>query len=281
MVPLLATRIGGSSDLYEASGRRPFNSINYITCHDGFTLLDLVSYEKKYNEENGEENRDGSDHNYSSNAGVEGPTNDRLINDLRTRRIKMFATILMVSHGVPMILAGDEFGRTQKGNNNPYCQDNEISWVNWRLAGKNAGLLRFFRGIVSLRNRHPVFRRSHFLTGEDNNRDKHPDVSWHGNEVNRPDWSGEAKVLAFTLDGSELPGEKNDDDFWVILNGDDRKQSFQVPPSKEGKAWFRIVDTGKPSPDEILDEAGGVPVISDRPYPVLPSAAVIFISRKL
>jgi len=281
MVPQLATRIGGSSDLYKASGRRPYNSINFITCHDGFTLYDLVSYEKKHNEENGEGNHDGSDHNYSSNAGVEGPTNNRLVDDLRMRRIRTFATILMISHGVPMVLAGDEFGRTQKGNNNAYCQDNEVSWVDWKLAEKHTGLLRFFRKMMALRNRHPVFRRSHFVTGEDRNGDRHPDVSWHGLKVNKPDWSKEARVLAFTLDGLELPGEERDDDFFVILNGDEVEHNFEVSLPKEGRAWLRIVDTGRPSPQDILDEDQGIAVNPAGGYPVLPSAAVIFISKRI
>ena len=279
MAAVLATRIGGSSDLYEAEGRRPFNSINYVTCHDGFTLHDLVSYEKKHNELNGENNRDGSDHNYSSNAGTEGLTDNATINDLRMRRIKTFGVILMVSHGVPMILAGDEFGRTQQGNNNPYCQDNETSWVDWKLAEEHAGLLRFFRRMIALRKQHPVFRRAHFLTGEDNNRDKHPDIRWHGLEVDKPDWSEEARVLAFTLDGSELPGEQKDDDFCVILNGDRVKQKFEIPWPKKGRTWFRIVDTSRPSPEDILDEGQGVAVMPERRYSVLPSTAVIFISK--
>jgi glycogen operon protein len=278
MVPVLATRIGGSSDLYQASGRRPYNSINYITCHDGFTLHDLVAYDRKHNEENGEDNQDGTDHNYSSDSGAEGPTDNGLVNALRLRRMKTFVSILMVSHGVPMILAGDEFGRTQQGNNNPYCQDNEVSWINWNLAKKNAGLLRFFRKVIALRNRHPVFRRSHFLTGADTNLDEHPDISWHGHEVDRPDWSEDSRVLAFMLDGSELPHEKRDDDFCIMLNGDHVKHSFEIPPPKAGKAWFRIIDTGRASPEDILDEDQGVPVIADRKYPVLPMTAVVFIS---
>ncbi|MCK4389513.1 MAG: glycogen-debranching protein [Desulfobacterales bacterium] len=280
MAPVLATRIGGSSDLYQESGRRPYNSINYITCHDGFTLYDLVSYAHKHNEENGENNQDGSDRNFSSNSGIEGPTDNSLVNALRLRRIKTFVTILMFSHGVPMILAGDEFGRTQQGNNNPYCQDNPINWIDWHLTEKNAGLLRFFRKLMILRNEHPVFRRSHFLTGVDTNADEHPDVSWHGLEVGKPDWSENSRALAFVLDGSELPHEKMDDDFCVILNGDRVKQSFEVPQPRAGKTWFRIIDTGKFSPEDILDEDQGVAVIQDRPYPVLPMAAVVFISRR-
>jgi glycogen operon protein len=280
MVPVLATRIGGSSDLYQPSGRRPYNSVNYITCHDGFTLYDLVSYEHKHNEENGENNQDGTDQNYSSNSGVEGATDDHLVHALRLRRMKTFVTILMVSHGVPMILAGDEFGRTQQGNNNPYCQDNEISWVNWRLAETNPGLLRFFQKIIALRNGHPVFRRSHFLTGEDRNQDKHPDVSWHGLTLNKPDWSGRSKVLAFMLDGSELPHERKDDDFYVALNGDTVGHRFQVPPLKAGKRWFRIIDTGRKSPEDILDEDRNIAEIQGKRYSVLPMGAVVLISKR-
>jgi len=277
MVPVLATRIGGSSDLYQGCGRRPYNSINYITCHDGFTLYDLVSYERKHNEQNGENNLDGTDENYSSNSGVEGPTNDPAVRALRLRRMKTFATILMVSHGVPMILAGDEFGRTQQGNNNPYCQDNETSWIDWNLAQTNAALLRFFQKIIALRNGHPVLRRSHFLTGEDTNLDEQPDVSWHGLTLKKPDWSGRSRVLAFMLDGSELPYEGKDDDFYVALNGDIVRHSFQVPPLKPGRRWFRIIDTGRNSPEDILDEDQGIEIRGKR-YSVLPMSAVVFIS---
>jgi glycogen operon protein len=280
MVPLLATRIGGSSHLYQASGRRPYNSINYITCHDGFTLYDLVSYEHKHNEENGEDNQDGSGQNYSSNSGVEGATDDPAVNALRLRRMKTLATILMVSHGVPMILGGDEFGRTQHGNNNPYCQDNETSWVDWNLAETNAGLLRFFQKIIALRNRHPVFRRSRFLTGQDTNLDQYPDVSWHGLTLDKPDWSGSSRVLAFMLDGSELPSEGKDVDFYVALNGDSVRHSFQVPRLNAGKKWFRIIDTGRKSPEDILDEDQSAAEIRGKRCSVLPMAAVVLVSRR-
>ena len=281
IVTALATRIAGSSDLYQASGRRPHNSINYITCHDGFTLYDLVSYEQKHNEENGENNQDGSNQSFSSNSGVEGPTDDNRVNDLRLRRIKTAVAILMVSQGVPMILAGDEFGRTQQGNNNPYCQDNEINWVNWNLARDHAGLVRFFRKMIALRNRHPVFRRSHFLSGVDTNHDDYPDVSWHGFEVGKPDWSDNARGLAFMLDGSELGDGQQDDDFLVILNGDHVERSFEIPQPREGRMWYRIVDTGKPSPEDILDEdKAEAAAIEHNNYSMVPGSASVFISRK-
>lgn len=280
IVPALASRIAGSSDLYQASGRHPYNSINYITCHDGFTLYDLVTYEKKHNEENGENNQDGSDRNFSTNSGVEGPTDNRLVHTLRLRRIKTFVTILMVSQGVPMILAGDEFGRTQRGNNNPYCQDNQISWVNWGLAKKNAGLLRFFRKIIALRNRHPVFRRSYFLTGKDTTGDHYPDITWHGPEVGQPDWSADSGGVAFVLNGCACSEGEGDNDFLVIVNRDQVKHGFEIPGPRAGTTWFRIVDTGKPSPEDILDEDRGKPVTLKRKYRVLPMAALVFISRR-
>ena len=166
LVGALASRLGGSSDIYQQSGRLPRHSVNYVTCHDGFTLYDLVSYNEKHNRANGEENRDGANDNYSWNCGVEGETDDLEVLALRERQGKNMMTTLMLSQGVPMILAGDEFLRTQKGNNNPWCQDNDLSWVNWELAEKNKGFLRFVRELIALRSRHPVFRRRRFFSGE-------------------------------------------------------------------------------------------------------------------
>jgi glycogen operon protein len=163
---LVATRIAGSSDLYQWNGRLPRHSVNFVTCHDGFTLWDLVSYDKKHNEANGEENRDGSDENFSWNGGVEGPTDDPGVNALRVRRAKGLVATLLLSQGIPMILAGDEFLRTQGGNNNAWCQDNEVSWVDWTLQEAHAEFLRFVREMVWLRRRHPVFRRRRFFVGE-------------------------------------------------------------------------------------------------------------------
>jgi glycogen operon protein len=280
MVQALGTRIAGSSDLYQSTGRRPFNSINYVTCHDGFTLYDLFSYTMKHNEENGEENKDGGNENYSLNSGAEGPTEDGEVTELRYRRVKTAFTILMVSQGVPMVLAGDEFGRTQRGNNNAYCQDNEISWVNWNLAEENAGLLRFFRHMVHLRRAHPVFRRSSFLTGRDNNGDKHPDLDWHGFEVDEPDWSEDSRALAFLLNGKETGHGEMDDDFFVMINGDKVKHGFEIPPPPRGGRWFRVVDTSEPSPRDFLGKEGVEPVSVDNTYAVPPATAVVFISGK-
>ena len=279
MIPVLATRIAGSSDLFQTNGRSPYNSINYVTCHDGFTLTDLVSYERKHNEENGEENLDGSDHDHSANNGIEGPTGDPKINDLRLRKMKTAFVLLMVSQGVPMILGGDEFARTQKGNNNAYCQDNEISWVDWRLEQRNRGLVRFCRKMIALRKRHPVFRRMHFLSGVDTNGDEHPDLGWHGLEPNEPDWSSDSVVLSFLLNGSELSEDRPDDDFVVLLNGDRKDQTFRMvsPPRKQ--SWRRIVDTSKPSPQDILDEDKPGLEIAGEKYTLPPGGAAVFISK--
>ncbi len=281
MVPAVATRIAGSSDVYQARGRHPYNSINYITCHDGFTLYDLVSYEHKHNEENGEENRDGGNHNFSSNSGVEGFTDDAIVNDLRLKRMKSFITLLMLSQGVPMVLAGDEFGRTQRGNNNPYCQDNEVSWLNWNLETENAGLLRFFRKMIALRNRHPIFRRANFLTGADTNHDDHPDLSWHGLKAGKPDWSEDARVLALMLDGSEIIEGKKDDDFFVIANADDAEHIFEMPKPLAGTTWSRIVDTNSPSPNDIVDEHKGEPVAVTSEHRIASGTVCVFISKKV
>src|SRR5262249_27430887 len=183
----VAKRICGSLDIYGDSSRHPYHSINFVTCHDGFPLYDLVSYNQKHNWANGESNRDGWNDNLSFNCGQEGPTDNIHINALRQRQMRNFLTLLLISQGVPLLLMGAEFGRTQQGNNNAYCQDNEISWVDWGLAQKNAGLLRFTRLMIALRKRHFALSREQFI-----NR-----VSWHGTRVGDPDWSGLSRTLAF------------------------------------------------------------------------------------
>ena len=184
MTSALATRLLGSPDLYETSAREPYHSINFVTCHDGFTLNDLVSYNEKHNLANGDNNTDGSNANYSWNCGVEGPTDDPAINELRARQRKNFAAILLFSHGVPMILAGDEIGRTQQGNNNAYCQDNEVSWLDWRMTESHADLLRFFQQMIAFRKRCPLLRRDSFqLHGEGGFH-----ITWHGVKRMQPDW---------------------------------------------------------------------------------------------
>jgi isoamylase len=247
MAGAVASRIAGSADLYEARGELPINSVNFVTCHDGFTLNDLVSYNQKHNEANGEDNRDGSDDNLSWNCGVEGETGDPAVEALRARQIRNFAAILMLSRGVPMFTAGDEVRRTQKGNNNAYCQDNEISWFDWRLVDRNRGLLRFWRSMIAFRKRFSSLRSRDFFRGQVNERGV-ADVSWHGCRLNRPHWDDpDARVLAFTLGG--FGGEP---DLHVMLNMHWEALTFELP-AIPGRQWFTAVDTSKPSPQDIAD----------------------------
>ena len=255
----LATRIAGSSDLYQHNGRRPCNSINFITSHDGFTLADLVSYEKKRNLSNGEGNRDGDQHSLSWNSGYEGPTDQLALQQVRLRRIKTMAVILLLSQGVPMLVAGDEFGRTQQGNNNAWCQDNEISWLDWRLAEQNKGQLRFFQKLIRLRREHAIFRRAEFF--EISSSDRPPssqEIIWHGQSLGQPDWSEQSQTLAFLLKDIVL-GDGADAHFFVMLNGQTEQPAlFTVPNTSTGKrrsVWKKIINTALPAPADFTDYA--------------------------
>jgi glycogen operon protein len=237
----VATRIAGSSDLYEAAGKRPQNGVNFVTCHDGFTLYDLVAYDRKHNAANGEHNHDGRDDNFSWNSGFEGPTDDAAVERLREQRARNFMTVLALSQGVPMLLAGDEVLRTQEGNNNAYCQDNGISWLNWSFSDAGAAMLRFTREILALRKRHPSLRRSRFIE-VDHNGDA--DLSWHGETLAPPDWSSpDAKVLRFTLRGA-VPAEPA---LHVMMNMSPDTKALPLPPGR----WRRIVDTSLAPPNDI------------------------------
>ncbi|CAK8722023.1 MAG: glycogen operon protein [Candidatus Electronema aureum] len=253
----LATRIAGSSDLYQHNGRRPCNSINFITSHDGFTLADLVSYSEKDNRANGEDNRDGDNHNLSWNSGVEGPTNDPALQRLRLRRVKTMAAILLLSQGVPMLVAGDEFGRTQQGNNNAWCQDNEISWIDWRLAEKNKGLLRFFQKLIRLRRDHAIFRRAEFFEiSSTGTPPSSQEILWHGLQPGEPDWSDQSSTLAFLLKDI-TPDDGTDANFFVMLNGQPEETVFfTVPDTATGThngVWKKIIDTNLDAPGDFLD----------------------------
>ncbi|MGE4559317.1 MAG: glycogen debranching protein GlgX [Desulfobulbus sp.] len=257
-VPALATRIAGSSDLYQANGRSPANSINFITSHDGFTLADLVSFNEKHNLENGEGNKDGDNNNISWNSGVEGPTASKKIRVLRSRRQRTMAAILLLSQGVPMLVAGDEFGRSQQGNNNAWCQDNPISWLDWSLARKNANQLRFIRKLIALRKAHPIFRREDFFP-----HDQDPatqahflEINWQGLEPGRQDWSHECHTLAFLLNGTSLAPA--DDDFFIMLNGHPEQAAvFTIPAPTRSRRWVRIIDTGRTGPLDVVDPDRG------------------------
>jgi glycogen operon protein len=274
----LATRLCGSADLYETSGRAPWHSVNFITCHDGFTLWDLVSYEHKHNEANGEENRDGTNDNHSWNCGVEGPTRDPKILAIRRRQVRNLMTTLMLSQGVPMLLAGDEFLRTQQGNNNAWCQDNEVSWIDWTLLETHADFLRFMRLLIALRKQHPALRRREFFRGTGPDDMLQPDVIWHGVEPFEPDFSPVSRTLAYALDGS-LTGREPDRDFYVAINGWEEPLEFRIPRSPSGRPWRRRIDTALPPPRDIEELDAGPPVLPGGVYTVTERSVVVLVSE--
>ncbi|GGQ38950.1 glycogen operon protein [Actinomadura coerulea] len=249
-MPEFASRLTGSSDLYEHSARRPFASINFVTCHDGFTLTDLVSYDHKHNEDNGEENRDGTDDNRSWNCGVEGPAGDPGVLDLRARQRRNFLATLFLSQGVPMLSHGDEIGRTQGGNNNAYCQDNEIAWVHW----EDSGDMEFIRLLSRLRHDHPVFRRRRFFTGT--GRGAAADIAWltpAGESMTDQDWNvGFAKSLGVFLNGDAItePDPRGrrvrDDSFLLLINAGSEPVEFTLPGAEYGERWEFALDTAEP-----------------------------------
>jgi len=272
MTSALATRLLGSPDLYETSAREPYHSINFVTCHDGFTLTDLVSYNEKHNLANGENNQDGNNTNLSWNCGAEGPTADLAVNELRERQRKNLAAILLFSHGVPMILAGDEIGRTQQGNNNAYCQDNDISWINWDLAKENAGLLRFFQLMIAIRKRYPMLRRDTFVL--DGSTGFH--VTWHGKKRMSSDWSPESRSLA--MQWTQLHPDGTRDDLHFIAHAHWDNAEFELPDIGQ-REWFRLVDTALPSPQDIADEGQEYPLLSQESYTVKSRSVVIFVAK--
>jgi glycogen operon protein len=241
LVAEVATRMAGSSDLYAHSGRLPINSINFVTCHDGFTLNDLVSYDEKHNLANGEENRDGHNHNLSSNYGVEGETDNQAILDLRRRQVRNFIAILMLSQGVPMLLAGDEVMRSQQGNNNCYCQNNELSWLDWDLVDRNRDMLGFTRSMIAFRHRHPALSRSRFLSGESEGGQAISDIRWHGRELDKPGWDDvEERMLAFTLAGTSA----DEPALHIMLNMGESAEDVAVPVLAD-IGWRLAIDTGR------------------------------------
>ncbi len=278
MTGALATRICGSSDLYQKTGRGPKHSINFITSHDGFTLWDLVSYDRKHNEANGEKNRDGCDQNFSWNCGVEGPTHDQEILRLRKRQAKNLMTTLMISQGVPMILGGDEFLRTQKGNNNAWCHDNDLSWVDWRLQQANADFARFTTMLIELRKRHSALRRRSYLRGSGPSGQFRPDVIWHGVEPFKPDFSAHSRTLAFTLDGTQT-GREPDRDFYVACNAWVQSIPFRIPRAPNGKCWRRVIDTSLVAPLDILGLDEGPVIHTETTYRVNAHTMIVLIAE--
>ena len=256
MASSLAARLTGSADLYQSSERQPTHSINFITSHDGFTLHDLVAYQEKHNEENGEGNRDGSSDNLSWNCGAEGPTEDAEIRKLRARQTRNLAALLMISHGVPMILYGDETGRSQKGNNNAYCQDNELTWMNWDLNSAQRALFRFFKNLIRFRRSHRVLRPERFVAGTAAQR---VEMHWHGTRLGQADWSPQSRVLALHLQGH---GEDGTDDVFVMANAYWEELRFALPPLT-GRRWARFVDTSFDPPQDIC-EPGQETLLADQ-----------------
>ncbi len=249
MVGEMATRIAGSSDLYQGNLRLPINSVNFVTCHDGFTLWDLVSYNHKHNEANQEGNRDGCNENSSWNCGAEGPTDNPDVMALRCRQVRNLMGMLLLSQGVPMLLAGDEILRSQNGNNNTWCQNNKLGWIDWGLLDQNGFMLNFMREMIALRKRHPSLMRRRFLTGEVDQVSGQPDIRWHGVKLDKPLWDDKhARVLAFTL------GANADDPvpLHVMINMSNRRRRFEIPVLP-GLGWYRAVDTGKPPPFDIVE----------------------------
>lgn len=274
----LATRIAGSPDLFEKRGRKPYHSVNLITSHDGFTMWDLVSYNSKHNEANGENNLDGVNENYSYNYGFEGETEDPNIIHLRKKQIKNFFTILMVSQGIPMILMGDEFCRTQYGNNNAYCQDNYISWVDWKRKEKFQDIFVFVKKLIEFRKHHCALRRDRFFTGRDISGNGMADITWHGINPFQPDFSYFSHSLAFMISGEDvITGcEQGDNDIYVALNSWINDLTFKLPILPSNKKWYRVIDTSQDFPNDFLDKPD--PVLEDS-YLVQSKSSIVLIGK--
>ena len=268
MVSLLATRLTGSSDLYGAQGNE--RSINFVTCHDGFTLADLVTYSQKHNAANGEEGRDGAQENFSWNCGEEGSTRSLEVRRLRQRQMKNMVTLLLLSRGIPMILSGDEMGRTQQGNNNAYGHDNALSWINWDAIARHGELFRFFKLLLHFRKRHPMLRRPWYTPEE---QDLTPKLTWHGVQVGQPDWSNTSHSLAM-----HLVGEAEDIDLFLIANAHWKRLTFALPAPSVRKQWYRLVDTFLAPPADIA--AWGEPLLAcPQSYTVGPRSVVVLVGQ--
>ena len=259
----LASRLSGSADLYQQSGKVPLNSINFVTCHDGFTLNDLVSYANKHNEANGEDNHDGSDTNYSANYGVEGPSNDPAIESLRKRQIKNMLATLMLSRGVPMLLGGDEFRRTQLGNNNAYCQDNETSWHDWDLLERHRDLFRFTRMLIALRKHFSVLTEECFYTDSE--------ISWFDADGKHPEWNGPNGIL-----GCHIHPTRAVTQLCLLFNATTRAVAFRLPPASH--EWRVTLDTARPSPKDIRVPDTMSTEIAKIPYRVSDRSLVMLYS---
>jgi len=281
----LAYRITGSSDLYARSGRRPYASVNFVTAHDGFTLQDLVSYNQKHNEANGEESRDGTDNNRSWNCGAEGPTDDPIVKALRAQQKRNLIATLFLSQGVPMLLAGDELGHTQKGNNNAYCQDNEISWIDWDGETTENSLFNFVQKVISLRKNHPIFRRRNFFQGRAIKGAGITDLIWlrpDGREMTDEEWNMEyARTLGVFLSGAaiyeldERGQPVTDENFLLLMNSHHEEVPFTIPPVISRGVWLGLIDTSCQ-----LTRSPGVTYAPGKAYPLQPRCLALLVERQ-
>jgi glycogen operon protein len=267
MLGLLASRIGGSADIYSGSGKSPGSSVNFVTCHDGFTLNDLVSYQGKHNEANGESNQDGINANYSGNYGVEGSTKDAGIESVRKRQIKNFLLTLLVSRGVPMLLGGDEFRRTQGGNNNAYCQDNETSWIDWNNLEQHHEIYRFAQGMIAFRLAHPILSDEQFYTDTE--------IQWFNPQGGLPKWTGPAEKHF-----AGLIHEDQQRALFVMFNAGTDAVDFHLPPPPPGVQWRLAVDTFVETPFD-LPAPGKEPLLKySQSYLLKPRSSAILLARK-
>jgi glycogen operon protein len=279
-VQTIATEIQGAPDMYAERG--PTASINFVTCHDGFTLNDLVTYSHKHNLANGEHNRDGNDSNHSWNWGHEGPSRDPDIQATRRRIMKNAVAILLTSQGVPMLLMGDEMAHTKKGNNNTYAQDNDLNWLDWKDLSTHADHFHFVRRMIAFRHAHPALRRRYHLQGRDLIDSGVPDISWHGTEAWNPDWSDESRTLAFMLDGEHArlqPNRAADDTLYVAMNMHWEGHRFELPRLPRGRHWHRFADTALPPPNDIAEPGQETPLPDQTAYTLGPRSVLILVGR--
>lgn len=276
----LGWRLSGSADLYQDDGRSAYNSVNFITCHDGFTLNDLVSYNSKHNEANLEHNNDGSNDNNSWNYGVEGESDDPAVIRLRKQLVKNSFCILFFSMGTPMMLGGDEFMRTQRGNNNAYCQDNEISWFDWDAVQKNGDVVEFVRKTIAFTKRYTVLQNRKFFQGKDLNDDSVPDISWFGTDLGPLHWHDAARrTLCYRLDGSEMDSAHGVYYLFIILNSGSNLERVAIPEQEDGRRWYRVIDTSLPSGEDFVDLGREVALNPADFYLVNPRTTVMLLGK--
>lgn len=276
----LGWRLTGSADLYQDDGRSAYNSINFITCHDGFTLHDLVAYNGKHNQLNQEDNRDGSNDNHSWNCGAEGETGDPAILQLRRQLAKNHFCSLFFSLGTPMMLGGDEFLRTQKGNNNAYCQDNEIGWFDWNELTKHADIYSFVRKLIGFTKRYTVLQRRKFILGQDLDADGIPDFSWFGADLRLPQWNDpECRTLCCWVDGGGVASAAGDYNLFFILNADHRLQTVAIPATHGSKRWHRVIDTSLPAGQDFLEVGAEILLDPANVYLANPRSTVVLLGK--